>query len=63
MTIKFYYQGNTTTRTFPRTLAEAFPENPHPNFESKMDKEDKLVIACSVAILAVLFILTIGGLV
>ena len=63
MTIKFYYNGNTTTRKFPRTLAEAFPENPQPNFDNGIDAEDKLVIIGSVVILTILFALTIGGLV
>ena len=55
MTIKFFYNGNETTRTFPRTLAEAFPENPEPNFEEDgIDKEDKMVITACIVIAIIL---------
>ena len=63
MTIK-YRKGNInpTTKTFPRTLAEAFPENPKPNFEQDgIDKEDKMVIIACIVILIILFILITWG--
>ena len=57
MTIKFRKGNiNPTTKTFPRTLAEAFPENPKPNFEQDgIDKEDKMVIIACIVILIILF--------
>lgn len=63
MTIK-YRKGNInpTTKTFPRTLAEAFPENPEPNFEEDgIDKEDKMVITACIVIAIILFILITWG--
>lgn len=63
MTIKFRKGNiNPTTKTFPRTLAEAFPENPKPNFEQDgIDKEDKMVIIACIVILIILFILITWG--
>lgn len=63
MTIKFRKGNiNSTTKTFPRTLAEAFPENPEPNFEDKgFDKEDKMVITACIVISIILFILITWG--
>ena len=61
MTIKFFYNGNETTRTFPRTLAEAFPANPQPNFEKTMDKEDQFVIISALIITGVLIMLAVVG--
>ena len=63
MTIKFRKGNiNPTTKTFPRTLAEAFPNNPEPNFEEKgFDKEDKLVMTACVVIAFILFTLIIWG--
>jgi hypothetical protein len=61
MTIKFFYSGNETTRTFPRTLTEAFPDSPQPNFEKTMDKEDQLVIISALVITGVLIVLAIVG--
>ena len=61
MTIKFFYNGNETTRTFPRTLAEAFPANPQPNFEKTMDKEDQFVIISALIITGVLIMLAVMG--
>jgi len=48
---------NDTTRKFPRTLAEAFPDSPQPNFETTMDKEDKIVITAAAIITVVIIIL------
>jgi hypothetical protein len=61
MTIKFYYNGNITTRKFPRTLAEAFPESQNNTFEDGMDKEDKLVVVACVIAAAILFVMVFGG--
>jgi len=63
MTIKFRKGNiNSTTKTFPRTLAEAFPENPEPNFENEgFDKEDKMVITACIIISIILFILITWG--
>ena len=63
MTIKFRKGDiNPTTKTFPRTLAEAFPENPEPNFEEDgIDKEDKMVIISCIVIAIILFILITWG--
>ena len=63
MTIKFRKGNiNPTTKTFPRTLAEAFPENPEPNFEKEgFDKEDKMVIIACFVIAFILFILFTWG--
>jgi len=63
MTIKFRKGNiNPTTKTFPRTLAEAFPENPEPNFENEgFDKEDKMVITACIIISIILFILITWG--
>ena len=63
MTIKFRKGNiNPTTKTFPRTLAEAFPENPEPNFEEEgFDKEDKMVITACIIISIILFILITWG--
>ena len=63
MTIKFRKGNiNPTTKTFPRTLAEAFPENPEPNFEEDgIDKEDKMVIIVCIVIAIILFILITWG--
>ena len=61
MTIKFTKGNiNPTTKKFPRTLAEAFPYAPEPNFDRPMDKEDVLVIAVCVVI-AVLFVAAVVG--
>ena len=57
MTIKFFYNGNETTRTFPRTLAEAFPTTPQPNFEDDMDNEDKLI--CLICVIMFVFTFTL----
>ena len=57
MTIKFFYNGNETTRTFPRTLAEAFPATPQPNFEDDMDNEDKLI--CLICVIMFVFMFTL----
>ena len=46
-----------TTRKFPRTLAEAFPDSPQPNFETTMDKEDKIVITAAAIITVVIIVL------
>lgn len=48
---------NDTTRKFPRTLAEAFPDSPQPNFETTMDKEDKIVITAAAIITVVIIVL------
>jgi len=49
---------NDTTRKFPRTLAEAFPDSPQPNFETNtMDKEDKIVITAAAIITVVIIVL------
>ena len=58
MTIKFRKGNiNPTTKTFPRTLADAFPENPEPNFEEEeFDKEDKLVMTACIVIAFILFV-------
>jgi len=63
MTIKFRKGNiNPTTKTFPRTLAEAFPEHPEPNFEkNEIDKEDKMVITVCIVIAIILFILITWG--
>ena len=63
MTIKFRKGNiNPTTKTFPRTLAEAFPEHPEPNFEQEgFDKEDKMVITACIVIAFILFILITWG--
>jgi len=52
---------NDTTRKFPRTLAEAFPDSPQPNFEKTMDKEDQLVIISALIITGVLIMLAVVG--
>jgi len=40
------YNHNPTTRTFPRTLAEAFPRTPNPDFEEEgLDGHKVLEIA------------------
>ena len=63
MTIKFRKGNiNPTTKTFPRTLAEAFPEHPEPNFKDEgFDKEDKMVIIACFVIAFILFILITWG--
>jgi hypothetical protein len=61
MTIKFFYSGNETTRTFPRTLAEAFPDSSQPNFEKTMDKEDQLVIISALVITGLFIVLAVVG--
>ena len=62
MTIKFRKGNiNPTTRTFPRTLAEAFPETPEPNFEKPMDKEDKIGIGGCALVALFLVVMVIGG--
>ena len=56
MTIKFTKGNiNPTTKKFPRTLAEAFPEAPEANFDSPFDKEDKLVIVACIIISVLVF--------
>lgn len=57
MTIKFTKGNiNPTTKKFPRTLREAFPDAPEPNFEEeKMDKEDQLVIVVCVLLAVIVF--------
>lgn len=52
---------NDTHKKYPRTLREAFPDSPEPNFEEeKMDKEDRLVlIAC--AVIFVIFVTLVIG--
>jgi hypothetical protein len=56
MTIKFIKGNiNPTTKKFPRTLSEAFPEAPEPTFETDMDKEDKLVIVICVLLAIIVF--------
>ena len=63
MTIKFTKGNiNPTTKKYPRTLREAFPEAPEPNFEKeKMDKEDSLVLIACAVISVILVTLVIGG--
>ena len=47
---------NDTHKKYPRTLREAFPDAPEPNFEEeKMDKEDKLVIVVCVFLAVIVF--------
>jgi len=62
MTIKFIKGNiNPTTRTFPRTLAQAFPEAPEPNFERPMDKEDIIaVVGCIVVAIFVVASMLLG---
>jgi len=56
MTIKFTKGNiNPTTKKFPRTLAEAFPETPEANFDRPFDKEDKLVIVACILIGVLVF--------
>jgi len=56
MTIKFTKGNiNPTTKKFPRTLAEAFPEAPEANFDRLFDKEDKLVIVACIVIGVIVF--------
>jgi len=56
MTIKFTKGNiNPTTKKFPRTLAEAFPEAPKANFDRPFDKEDKLVIVACIVIGVLVF--------
>ena len=53
---------NDTHKKYPRTLHEAFPDSPEPNFEEeKMDKEDRLVLIACAVIFVILVILVIGG--
>ena len=53
---------NDTHKKYPRTLKEAFPEAPEPNFEKeKMDKEDRLVVIACAVISVILVTLVIGG--
>lgn len=61
MTIKFRKGNiNPTTKNFPRTLSEAFPENPEPSFEKDtFDKDDKIVIIGCVCVGFCLFLLII----
>jgi hypothetical protein len=48
---------NDTTKRYPRTLREAFPEAPSPTF----DKTDTLVLrVCGVAAMFLALILTMG---
>ena len=63
MTIKFTKGNiNPTTKKYPRTLREAFPDAPEPNFEEeKMDKEDRLVLIACAVIFVILVTLVIGG--
>jgi len=56
MTIKFTKGNiNPTTKKFPRTLAEAFPDAPEANFDRSFDKEDKLVIVACIVIGVLVF--------
>ena len=57
MTIKFTKGNiNPTTKKFPRTLSEAFPEAPEPTFEkTEMNKEDQLVIVVCVLLAVIVF--------
>ena len=53
---------NDTHKKYPRTLREAFPDSPEPNFEKeKMDKEDRLVLIACAVISVILVTLVIGG--
>lgn len=53
---------NPTTKKFPRTLSEAFPENPDPTFEKEgFDKEDKLVMTACIVIAFILFVVITWG--
>jgi len=53
---------NDTHKKYPRTLREAFPDAPEPNFEEeKMDKEDRLVLIACAVIFVILVTLVIGG--
>lgn len=62
MTIKFTKGNiNPTTRKFPRTLAQAFPEAPEPNFERPMDKEDIIaVVGCIVVAIFIVASMLLG---
>ena len=53
---------NNTTKKYPRTLREAFPDAPEPNFEKEgLDKEDVIVIVGCVCVTLFLIVLVIGG--
>lgn len=55
--IKAPNPDNDTTKRYPRTLREAFPDAPSPTF----DKTDTLVLrVCGVAALFLALILTMG---
>jgi hypothetical protein len=55
--IKAPSPDNDTTKRYPRTLREAFPEAPSPTF----DKTDTLVLrVCGVAAMFLALILTMG---
>lgn len=44
---------NPTTRTFPRTLAEAFPRHPNPDFEDDSCWDGHRVLECALIVLMV----------
>lgn len=44
---------NPTTRTFPRTLAEAFPRTPNPDFEDDSGWDEHRVLECALIVLMV----------
>ena len=52
-----------TTRRFPRTLAEAFPDERAACIERPLDKPDRIVFKACVAIAAVLLVLVSTGLI
>ena len=53
---------NPTTKRFPRTLAEAFPDSPEPNFDNDgLDKADVIVIVGCVCVVLPLLVLAILG--
>ena len=44
---------NPTTRTYPRTLAEAFPRHPEAYFEEDKDWDGHRVLECALIVLLV----------